>query len=237
MEYIEGRVLGLTLHLPTPWQQEDISPCFLDNQDHNIYRNPGRSANRLHKQFTDKMGEDTLKHIQSAVHLGANYKIHNGFKERNTAVARESEYLVAFTWNNGKTPKEESGTYDTWKKHRGTKIHIPIGSLPCVEGYKSISSFFKTGCEKPHASTAGGKGEVTGLSGDSPTDSGCCCGSSSESSQELSQASGLWQSCEQSESTSLSQESKGKTAGVKRQGTPSNSGPRKKLKQVYSHSL
>lgn len=174
MEYIEEKVLGLTLHLPTPWQQEDTNPQFFDNQDHNIYRNPGRSANKLHKQFTDKMGEDTLKQIQSAVYLGAQYRTHEGFKQRNTAVALESEYLVAFTWNNGKTPKEESGTYDTWKKHRGTKLHVPISSLPCVGGRKSLSSFFASRKE-PTASTAGDL-----ESGDS-IDSGCCCSSPSQS--------------------------------------------------------
>lgn len=184
IEFIEEKVLGLTLHLPTSWQQEVSSPCFLDNQDHNIYRNPGRSANKLHKQFTSKIGEDTLKQIQSAVHLGANYHVHDGFKERNSAVAKESDYLVAFTWNDGKAPKEESGTYDTWKKHRGTKLHIPISSLPGVGGHKSLPSFFP-GRGKPSGSAVAkpaGKGESTESYEDS-ADSGCCCSSSLESLQ------------------------------------------------------
>ena len=140
MEYVEQKVAGLTLHLPTTWLQE--KERFLDNDDNDIYRNPGRSANKLHQQFSSKMGEDTFKHIQSALHLGAECHVHDGFKQRNTAVAQGSKYIVAFTWNNGKTPKEESGTYDTWKKHRGEKIHVPIGILSGVGGNSVIQNFF-----------------------------------------------------------------------------------------------
>lgn len=181
MEYLEDKVLGLTLHLPSPWQQEDTDPQFLDNKDHNIYRNPGRSANKLHRQFSDKIGEDTLKQIQSAVHVGAQYHIYNGFKERNTAVAQQSEYLVAFTWNNGKTPKEESGTFDTWKKHRGIKkIHIPIGSLSCAGGSTLLTSFL----ERPQSSTADKDVAEQTVERTDSIDSGCCSAESSSQSSE-----------------------------------------------------
>ena len=129
VQYVQEKVSGLTLHLPTRWYQDDPSPRFHDNGNSNIMANPGRSANKLHKQFSDKIGEDTFEHIKTAILLGANYEVHDGFKERNTAVARDSEYLIAFTWNDGKTPKQSGGTHDTWQKHRGKKIHIPIGSL------------------------------------------------------------------------------------------------------------
>lgn len=119
----------LTLHLPTLWNQDEKNPHFYDNDNSNIWKNPGRSANRLHKQFSAKMKQDTLQDIQSAILMGARYHVHDGFKARNTAVARDSKYLIAFTWNEGDTPKEESGTYDTWNKHSGRKIHVPIGSL------------------------------------------------------------------------------------------------------------
>lgn len=204
LEYLQDKVAGLKLHLPTSWHQDDSSPRFLDNDDSNIYQNPGRSANKLHKQFTDKIGEDSLKHIQSAVYLGGEYYVHKGFKERNTAVARDSKYLVAFTWSDGKAPKEESGTYDTWRKHSGTKIHVPISSLPCVEGHKSIRSFFTKSSKKPDSSTSAEQSElvvgkadasiaatdqscVAALGGAKPdsVDSGCelSQGSLSESSQ------------------------------------------------------
>lgn len=220
MEYIDEKVLGLTLHLPTSWQQDSNTPCFLDNQDHNIYRNPGRSANKLHKQFTDKIGEDTLKQIQSAVFLGANYNVHDGFKERNTAVAKDSEYLIAFTWNSGKNPKEESGTYDTWKKHRGTKLHIPISSLPCVTGHKLLPSFFP-GCEKSSA-----------LEQEDSADSGCCCSSSSESIP----SSGPLQHSERESFQSQEGELKGTLKRERESLTPGNSMNTKKPKLGH-HSL
>lgn len=120
----------LTLHLPTRWHADDANPHFDDNMNSNIWKNPGRSANKLHKQFSSKIKEDTLKHLHSAALMGARFHEHDGFKARNTAVADGSKYLIAFTWGEGSSPKEESGTYDTWSKHKGKKIHIPIGSLP-----------------------------------------------------------------------------------------------------------
>jgi hypothetical protein len=216
MEYVEEKVSGLTLHLPTPWPQEDQNPQFLDNQDHNIYRNPGRSANRLHKQFTNKLGEDTLKHIQNAVHLGAQYHVHGGFKERNSAVAQESQYLVAFTWNNGKTPKEESGTYDTWKKHRGTKMHVPIGSLPCAGGREVLTSYFSS--KKPQ--------QLRTEESEDSIDSGCC----SLSAQSMSSGS------EESQSQTLESQAPDKKQniliGLKRETESEASTARKRTKNV-----
>lgn len=127
--YLTEKVSGLTLHLPACWHQDDTNPHFDDNGSHNVYNNPGRSANRLHKQFSGKIEEDSLRHLLSAKYVGATYKVHKGFKERNTAVAKDSKYLVAFTWNGGNSPKKGSGTMDTWNKHTGEKIHISIASL------------------------------------------------------------------------------------------------------------
>ena len=216
MEYIEEKVQGLILHLPSPWQQDDSDPQFLDNEAQNIYRNPGRSANKLHRQFSGKIGEDTLKQIQSAIHLGAQRHVHNGFKERNTAVAHQSEYLVAFTWNNGKTPKEESGTFDTWKKHQGTKkIHIPIGSLSCVAGgSKLLTSFLE-----PQSSAAVEHTVEHTVERTDSIDSGCC--SSGSASESFSQSS---------ESQKLEKVS----IGLKRQ-SPSGATGTKKPKLVNKH--
>ncbi len=103
--------------------------------------NPGRSANKLHKQFSEKIGEDSLDQIRTCVTLlGGKYKVHGGFKERNGAVARDSQYLIAFTWNDDKIPKKSSGTYDTWQKHTGKKIHIPISSLVDAKETASLES-------------------------------------------------------------------------------------------------
>lgn len=141
MHYLENKVAELTLHLPTEWCHNETSPHFEDNGNSNIYNNPGRTANKLHAQFSKKIDEDSLKHISTAIFVGAHHQVHSGFKQRNTAVARDSKHLIAFTWNNGKTPKEDSGTYDTWKKHAGSKIHVSLSSLSCCKG-PGLKSFF-----------------------------------------------------------------------------------------------
>ena len=187
MEYLEEKVPELSLHLPTEWSQESDSPQFLDNGNSNIYNNPGRSANKLHRQFSAKMGEDTLKHIQSAVLLGAEYRTYNGFHHRNTGVARESKYLIAFTWSEGTTPKKESGTFDTWQKHSGTKIHIPISSLADVG---PMSKFLSKSRSVP-SDAVGEVSEEAKLEEKSESrsqeqdsvDSGCCLSSEAELSE------------------------------------------------------
>lgn len=189
MEYLEEKVPELSLHLPTEWSQESSSPQFLDNGNSNIYNNPGRSANKLHRQFSDKMGEDTLKHIQDAVHLGAEFRTYDGFHHRNTGVARESKYLIAFTWNEGATPKKESGTFDTWKKHSGTKIHIPISSLADAG---PITKFLSSKSQSVPSDAVGevsekAKEEKCEFKSQDSVDSGCCL--SSQQSYEFSEPS------------------------------------------------
>ena len=137
--HVSEKVCGLTLHLPAQWCAEP-TPHFHDNKKTNILMNPGKSANKLHKQFTEKIGEKSLEQIQCSALLGAKFRVHDGFKLRNTAVARDSQYLIAFTWNDDKIPKKSSGTYDTWQKHSGKKIHIPIGSLVDEKGKPFIEA-------------------------------------------------------------------------------------------------
>ena len=128
--YLEEKVSRLTLHMPAEWHSDDANPRFHDNSNNNIWNNPGRSANKLHKQFSAKIGEDSLKHLHSAKLMGAKFCKHDGFQARNTAVATASKYLIAFTWNDGDCPPGKGGTHDTWSKHKGrNKIHIPLGSL------------------------------------------------------------------------------------------------------------
>ena len=57
-----------------------------------------------------------------------NERNYNGFHARNNYVAK-SEYLIAFTWSESGTPKKGSGTYDTWRKCKARKVHIPLTSL------------------------------------------------------------------------------------------------------------
>lgn len=136
--FLEEKVSRLTLHMPSEWHGDDANPCFHDNSNGNIWNNPGRSANKLHKQFSAKIKEDSLKHLHMAKLMGAKFYKHDGFHARNTAVAAASKYLIAFTWNEGDCPPGKGGTHDTWSKHRGkNKIHIPLGSLVGAVGASS----------------------------------------------------------------------------------------------------
>jgi len=125
--YVADEVGGLTLHLPTRLHTEVEAPQFYDNGSKDWRINPGRTANKLHKEFSKKLGEDTMKHLSSAAYLGAKICVHSGFHERNSHVAT-SDYLLAFTWGSGDVPME-GGTMDTWKKCRGRKYHVSLESF------------------------------------------------------------------------------------------------------------
>lgn len=119
-----GEVGSLTLHLPVKWDQTK----YHDNANKDIWKNPGRSANKLHKQFSQKLDEDTLEQIDNAIIMGARYFVHDGFQKRNTEVAK-SNYLIAFTWGDCFEQQKKGGTLDTWTKCTGKKMHIPLHSL------------------------------------------------------------------------------------------------------------
>jgi len=125
--FLADEVEGLTLHLPTRLYAETEVPQFYDNGSKDWRINPGRTANKLHKEFGKKLNEDTMKHLSSAAYLGAEICVHSGFHERNSHVAA-SDYLLAFTWGSGDVPME-GGTMDTWKKCRGRKYHVPLESF------------------------------------------------------------------------------------------------------------
>ena len=126
--YSLEEVNRLTLHLPAKWGDSKFVEKKVASKT--SWKSPGQSSNELHKQFSDKIGEDSLGHIEAAITLGAKCHIHDGFQKRNTEVAKSS-YLLAFTWNEGSEPKK-GGTVDTWKKCQGVKRHICLNSL-CVD--------------------------------------------------------------------------------------------------------
>ena len=123
--FVHGEVGQLTLHLPVKWEKNKFVEKTNDSKSKWIC--PGQSANKLHKQFSEKMKEDTLGHIETALLLGAKRSVHDGFQQRNTEVAK-SQFLIAFTWGEGSEPKK-GGTLDTWGKCIGRKVHIPLQSL------------------------------------------------------------------------------------------------------------
>ena len=127
---------SLELHFPAKWQASSVDPQFQSSSECDDYlKNPGGVANRYHKLFSAKIEDNSLLQIESAIAVGATVREHKGFHERNTAVA-QSPYLLAFTWGEGEEPKK-GGTYNTWMKCRGTRLHIPLSSLVLPDEKKS----------------------------------------------------------------------------------------------------
>ncbi len=133
--FINDDVPFLTLHLPTRWEHSTAPggppSCFHDSGDSVDSRDnpsPGRTANKLHQEFSWRIGEVTLDQLEIAQMLGATTCVHKGFQARNAEVAK-SKYLLAFTWGEGNEPKKGGGTRSTWDKCSGRKLHVPLSSL------------------------------------------------------------------------------------------------------------
>ena len=154
--FVLGEVPSLTLHLPAKWDKSSDRPHFHDNGSEDSRKNPGRVANKLHREFSEKIGTNTLQQIEIATSLGAKLEDHNGFTKRNAKVAT-SDYLLAFTWGEGEEPKKGGGTHNTWKMCKGKKLHIPLSSLaqpltsPAVKRTKPIAEML---CDSDSSLTA-----------------------------------------------------------------------------------
>ena len=141
--FLTQEVQSLTLHLPAQLLMVN-KPQFMDTGSNDWRINPGRNTNKLHKMFSEKIKEDSLDHLKTAITVGATVFTHEGFHARNSFVA-ESDYLLAFTWGSGDVPKE-GGTMDTWSKCKGVKYHVPLESLigsPRKRKRGDITSYYK----------------------------------------------------------------------------------------------
>ncbi|RUP48730.1 hypothetical protein BC936DRAFT_144084 [Jimgerdemannia flammicorona] len=132
---------GLTLFLPCAWDNK--TPKFVDTGVTNWRSNPGRSANHYHQKFKLATGYEPLKDIQAAVYNGAIVDAsHHGFHARNTAIARNSDVLIAFSWSTGNAPTE-GGTFDTWRKCPAQrKIHISLHDLSGRSAVAKVKDMF-----------------------------------------------------------------------------------------------
>lgn len=90
----------------------------------------GGILNYWHTKFAERLDmcdvRGTLLEIRAAMHKGARIYdavAQEGFLQRNTRVAQQSDYLVAFTWSPHRDRPLKGGTYDTWQKsarHKST---------------------------------------------------------------------------------------------------------------------
>ncbi len=117
----EDAFANLTLYLPCAWCNKPLGGDRRANE--------GRTMNALHNTFAKKLAHNTLEDIESARQMGANLVTLDGFHARNTKIAADAEYMIAFTWSENGEPKK-GGTYDTWSKCKSAyKLHVPLSLL------------------------------------------------------------------------------------------------------------
>ena len=136
--YREGLVQNLRLYLPAEFQSSKfVAPPH--------YRHPGSVANYYHSMMSRKLQVSTLRELQLAIDHGAEVQVIPGFKSRNTYVANDSDYLLAFTFgthsglyapadagyvNHKAAGLKDGGTADTWDKAQGRiKEHKSLWEL------------------------------------------------------------------------------------------------------------
>lgn len=110
--YLENFASNLILHLPSKF---DIIECYIDSIYEFGENGVGKVANHYHREFSKKIGVDSLKLMADAIKKGAKVVVTPGFKERNSKIAQDSDYLIAMSY--GKEGKvKEGGTRDTVDK-------------------------------------------------------------------------------------------------------------------------
>lgn len=119
---------GLLLYLPCELQTMTNNKAqFEVSSTASWMNNPGITLNKLHSQFSEKLGQDSMNDLLCARELGAIYDTRaHGFHNRNLMVA-QSDYLIAFTWGDSTVEPKEGGTLHTWSNCKSRfKIHVPL---------------------------------------------------------------------------------------------------------------
>ena len=105
----EKKFAGLELYLPSKFDLK---------YNHYVNTHEGRLLNKLHKQCQEKTDIDVLLELGKVLHRpGVKVVIKRGFPSRNTLIAKNCDYLLAFSF--GETNEFgplKGGTLDTWKK-------------------------------------------------------------------------------------------------------------------------
>jgi len=118
--YLNDSVPELKLYLPSRFDVTESK--FFGYPD-------SKYANYYHREFSLKMGGNTMLGISKAIAKGAETEVVMGFKNRNLEVAK-CDLMIAFTFGPGNKPKERSGTLHTWNNSNAPiKIHVPLGEL------------------------------------------------------------------------------------------------------------
>lgn len=122
--YLAGHCDELWLFLPAPFKEGKFVEAG--------FRSPGAIANYYHYKFSEVMGEDkgaSLRGIATAIEKGAKIFVNEkGFKARNRQVARTVDFLIAYTFGSGESPKD-GGTAHTFNLCEADKIHVPLAQF------------------------------------------------------------------------------------------------------------
>ncbi len=119
----------LTLFLPCKFTLDEECPQAVDNGSYDWKLNPGKTMNKLHRAFGDRIRRDSLRDIATASEMGATLDSESkGFHARNSKIA-QAMYMIAFSFGDGDEPTE-GGTKDTWSKSKSLhKIHVSLKRL------------------------------------------------------------------------------------------------------------
>ena len=123
--FLEGRVTGLTLHLPAP---------FVQGQFLGPDRSAGAAANAVHQRFSDLVGINSRADLSRAIARGAEVTTqpvaagYSALVARSRRVASDADAVLAYTFAGGAEPSG-AGARETWDLVLGPKVHIPIDRL------------------------------------------------------------------------------------------------------------
>ena len=123
--FLYGHADRITLHLPAPLN---------DTQFLGQFGTAGGAANYYHGLFSRAIDRDTLADVIECARAekcdGTFEPAGSGMSamfQRNQKVAQCGS-MIAYTWGEGDLPAD-GGTRHTWDRCRGTKVHVPLGSL------------------------------------------------------------------------------------------------------------
>lgn len=159
--FLDGRVSDLMLYFPAHFK----NGAFVPNPA--VKFNPGQTANRYHRAFSEACGIDSLAEIDEALRRGASFEVIEGFKKRNLDVAARCTHMVALTFGGGAShgdndkpwvdflPEDEGftsssaaglkdgGTAHTWGEAWKPKMkrHVNLSVLSIKESIDSIMNY------------------------------------------------------------------------------------------------
>ena len=103
--FLTDKFAGLQLYLPTKF---DVI------KEHYVNTHEGRKLNELHNIFSKKIEIDSLSELTKAILKTKNIEIKRGFLQRNNLIAKNCDYLIAFTFEDKCPTKGDSA--HTWEK-------------------------------------------------------------------------------------------------------------------------